>query len=243
MSELHAMRVIARIRNDFPEKFGIPRQSGLVEDLRADIVFEPEYRNPDAVRDLTQFSHLWLIWCFSEAARPDFSPTVRPPRLGGNQRVSVFATRSPFRPNPIGLSSVRLAGVELFTPLGPVLHVLGADLMDGTPIYDIKPYLPYADCHPDARDGFAGEVKARSLKVNFPPQLLAMLPEDRQNAVCGVLAQDPRPGYQADPARVYGMDFAGFCIRFTVKEDQLTVQEVFPSDKGPSNTGAGNETR
>lgn len=231
MSETHALRVIARIRSDFQDKFGIPRQSGLVNELSADIVFEPEFRNPDAVREIDQYSHLWLIWCFSEARQDGFRPTVRPPRLGGNRRVGVFATRSPFRPNPLGLSSVVLAGVSLSTPQGPVLHIKGADLLDGTPIYDIKPYLPYVDCHPNALDGFAGEVKQHRLSVDFPPALLEQIPQDRRQALIGVLAQDPRPGYQHDSERVYGLDFAGFRIRFSVKNDVLSVCEVILLDK------------
>lgn len=230
MSETHSMKVIARIRTDFPSKFGIPRQSNLVDELSAKIVFEPEFRNADAVRGLEQYTHLWLIWCFSEAVREEWSPTVRPPRLGGNRRVGVFATRSPFRPNPLGLSSVRLDRVCPDTPEGPVLHIRGADLMDNTPIYDIKPYLRYVDCHPDAADGFAGDVKQHCLTVDFPASLLSLLPPEKQAAVCGVLAQDPRPGYQNDPDRVYGLDFAGFCIRFRVSESVLQVCEVVSLD-------------
>jgi len=226
MSELSQLKIIARIRSDFPEKFGIPRQSGLVDDLKATVVFEPEFRNPDALRGLEGFSHLWLIWQFSKAVREDWSPTVRPPRLGGNERLGVFATRSPFRPNPIGLSCVRLDRVELHPELGPVIHVAGADLMDGTPIYDIKPYLPYADCKPDALGGFATLPKEATLEVDCPEELLARFPADRRAALLAVLAQDPRPSYQNDPERVYGMAFAGFNIRFTVAEDVLTVQAI-----------------
>ena len=222
------MQVIARIRSDFPEKFGIPRQSGLVEQLRAEIVFEPPYRNADALRGLEGFSHLWLIWEFSQAAREDWSPTVRPPRLGGNTRMGVFATRSPFRPNPIGLSCVRLEGVELTADRGPVIHVTGADLLDGTPIYDIKPYLPYADCRPDAVGGWTGGEADRLLEVICSPELLAPLPEDRRSALLGVLANDPRPHYQSDPERVYGLRFAGCNVRFTVDGDALTVLSVTP---------------
>ena len=226
MSELSQLKIIARIRSDFPEKFGIPRQSGLVDDLKATVVFEPEFRNPDALRGLEGFSHLWLIWQFSKAVREDWSPTVRPPRLGGNERLGVFATRSPFRPNPIGLSCVRLDRVELHPELGPVIHVAGADLMDGTPIYDIKPYLPYADCKPDALGGFATLPKEATLEVDCPEKLLTRFPADRRAALLAVLAQDPRPSYQNDPERVYGMAFAGFNIRFTVAEDVLTVQAI-----------------
>ena len=199
------MEIIATIRSDFPTKFGIPRQSGLVEELRATVVFEPEYRSPDALRGLEDFSHLWLIWQFSEAVRDKWSPTVRPPRLGGNTRMGVFATRSPFRPNPIGLSCVRLEGIRREPELGCVLEVSGADLMDGTPILDIKPYIPYADC---------------------PPELLERVPADKRAALTGVLSRDPRPPYQHDPERVYGLDFAGVNIRFTVDGDTLTVRAV-----------------
>ena len=226
MSELSQLKIIARIRSDFSEKFGIPRQSGLVEELKATIVFEPEFRNPDALRGLEGFSHLWLIWQFSKAVREDWSPTVRPPRLGGNERLGVFATRSPFRPNPIGLSCVKLDRVELHPELGPVIHVAGADLMDGTPIYDIKPYLPYADCKPDALGGFASLPKEATLEVDCPEKLLTRFPADRRAALLAVLAQDPRPSYQNDPERVYGMAFAGFNIRFTVAKDVLTVQAI-----------------
>ena len=219
--EQHTIKVIARIRSDFSTKFGVPRQSGLVDALRARIVFEPEYRNPDALRGIEGFSYLWLIWQFSEAVREGWSPTVRPPRLGGNARMGVFATRSPFRPNPIGLSCVRLESVER-TADGPVLVVSGADLMDGTPIYDIKPYLPYADCKAGASGGFAPQ-RAEELTVDFPPALLSRVPEDKRAALIGVLAQDPRPRYQSDPARVYGMGFAGIEVRFRVEEGVLTV--------------------
>jgi len=223
VSELSQMKVIAHIHSDFTEKFGIPRQSGLVEELKAAIVFEPEFRNPDALRGLEGFSHLWLIWQFSKAVRQDWSPTVRPPRLGGNERMGVFATRSPFRPNPIGLSCVKLERVELHPELGPVIHVAGADLLDGTPIYDIKPYLPYADCKPDAVGGFASAPKEATLHVVCPGEVLNGFPADRREALLAVLAQDPRPSYQNDPERVYGMGFAGFNVRFRVEEDVLTV--------------------
>ena len=217
------MQVIARIRSDFAEKFGIPRQSGLVNTLRAAVVFEPEFRNPDALRGIGDFSHLWLIWEFSEALRENWSPTVRPPRLGGNERVGVFATRSPYRPNPIGLSCVRLEEVRQEPALGTILIVSGADLMDGTPIYDIKPYIPYADAYPEARGGFAQDAPKPTLTVDFPPELLARVPADRREALCAVLALDPRPSYQNDPARIYGMHFADRNIRFTVKDNTLTV--------------------
>ncbi len=220
------IQVIARMRSDFATKFGIPRQSGLVEELRSTIVFEPEFRNPDALRGIRDFSHLWLIWQFSEAVRQGWSPTVRPPRLGGNTRMGVFATRSPFRPNNLGLSSVRLLGVEHTQEFGTVLHVGGADLMDGTPIFDIKPYIPYGDCHPEASGGFTDRAGAFLLKVDFPHDLLKKLPTDKREAAIGVLSHDPRPSYQRKADRLYGLTFAGFDIRFTVQEETLTVVEV-----------------
>ena len=220
------IQVIARMRSDFPTKFGIPRQSGLVEELRSTIVFEPEFRNADALRGIEGYSHLWLIWQFSEAVRTEWSPTVRPPRLGGNVRMGVFATRSPFRPNSLGLSSVRLLGVEQTENEGTVIHVAGADLMDGTPIFDIKPYIPYGDCHPDATGGFTDTAGEFLLNVNFPEELLQKLPEKKRSAAIGVLSHDPRPSYQRKPDRIYGLNFAGFDIRFTVQDDQLTVVEV-----------------
>ena len=229
MAQTAQVNIIARIRSDFSTKFGIPRQSGLVEELEAAVVFEPEYRNPDALRGLEGFSHLWLIWEFSQARRESWSPTVRPPRLGGNRRLGVFATRSPFRPNPIGLSCVRLLGVDLHTPDGPVIRVAGADLMDGTPIYDVKPYLPYADCKPEALGGFAAQPKQASLTVDFPEELLALVPERKRQALRGVLAQDPRPSYQEDPQRVYGMTFGGLEVKFRVEGDRLTVCQVEPA--------------
>lgn len=222
------IQVIARMRSDFPSKFGIPRQSGLVETLRSTIVFEPEFRNADALRGIEGFSHLWLIWQFSEAVRSDWSPTVRPPRLGGNTRMGVFATRSPFRPNSLGLSSVKLLGVEHTEDLGTVLHVGGADLMDGTPIFDIKPYIPYSDCHSEAAGGFADSAEDFLLDVEFPPELLKLLPPDKQSAAIMVLSHDPRPSYQRNPDRVYGLPFAGWDIRFTVKDDTLTVCDLAP---------------
>ena len=227
MSQPIPMHIIARIRTDFPTKFGIPRQSGLA-DAPARIIFEPEYRNADALRGIEGYTHLWLLWHFSEAERDGWSPTVRPPKLGGNQRMGVFATRSPFRPNAIGLSSVRLERVELHTPEGPVLQVRGADLMDGTPILDIKPYLPYTDAHPEAAGGFAAQALQQTVAVDCPPALLARLPADRQQALLDVLAQDPRPGYQHEPGRVYGFPFAGFEVRFTVEDDRLTVVSIEP---------------
>ncbi len=225
------IQAIARMHSDFSSKFGIPRQSGLVQELRSTIVFEPEFRNPDALRGIEEFSHLWLIWQFSEAVRQGWSATVRPPRLGGNTRMGVFATRSPFRPNNLGLSSVTLLGVEQTKNYGTVLHVGGADLMDGTPIFDIKPYIPYGDCHPDAVGGFTDRAGEFLLNVEFPQQLLQLLPEDKRDAAIGVLSHDPRPSYQRNPERVYGLLFAGMDIRFTVSEDVLTVREVVPMEK------------
>ena len=220
------IQVIARMHSDFATKFGIPRQSGLVEELKSTIVFEPEFRNPDALRGIEDFSHLWIIWQFSEAVRTGWSPTVRPPRLGGNTRMGVFATRSPFRPNNLGLSSVKLLGVEHTAEFGTVLHVGGADLMDGTPIFDIKPYIPYGDCHIDATGGFTDNAGEFILKVDFPVRLLNILPEEKREAAIGVLSHDPRPSYQRKPDRVYGLTFAGYDIRFKVAEDMLTVVEV-----------------
>ena len=225
-TEMAQVKVIAHIRSDFSTKFGIPRQSGLVEELTAQIVFSPEYRVPEAVRGLEEFSHIWLVWQFSGAVREDWSPTVRPPRLGGNTRMGVFSTRSPFRPNAIGLSCVRLLKVEPSTPQGPVLTVAGADLMDGTPILDIKPYIPYADCKPEATGGFTDRAGDFLLHVEFPPALLERVPENRREALIGVLSHDPRPSYQRNPERVYGMEFAGVNVRFRVAEDILTVLDV-----------------
>ncbi len=222
------MQIIARMKSDFPTKFGIPRQSGLVNALRSTIIFEPEFRKPDALRGIEDFSHLWLIWQFSETIRLDWSPTVRPPRLGGNARMGVFATRSPFRPNSIGLSSVRLLGLEYTEEFGTVIHVAGADLMDGTPIFDIKPYIPYGDCHPEATGGFTDNAGDFLLKVEFPCDLLKIIPENKRKAVMGVLSHDPRPSYQNDPDRIYGFSFAGYNIRFIVHDGTLSVQEVTP---------------
>ena len=217
------MKIIAHIENDFPTKFGIPRQSGLVNSLRSRIVFAPEYRNPDAFRGLEDFSHVWLIWEFSQAVRQKWSPTVRPPRLGGNTRMGVFATRSPVRPNPVGLSAVQLEEVVLHGADAPYLVVSGADLMNGTPIYDIKPYLPHIDSHPDARGGFAVPAAEHRLKVVFPEQWLEKVPEQLRDGLTEVLAQDPRPSYQHDPERVYGFGFARLEVKFTVDGDVLTV--------------------
>ena len=220
------MEIIARIRSPFAEKFGIPRQSGVVEELQATVVFEPAFRNPDAVRGLEGFSHVWLIWQFSRAVRHTWSPTVRPPRLGGNERMGVFATRSPFRPNAIGLSSVRLERIEFDRELGPVLHVSGADLMDGTPIFDIKPYLPYTDSHPEATGGFTDSAAMEPLTVDCPAELLERVAPEQRPGLLGVLASDPRPRYQDDPERVYGLTFAGRNVKFTVDGGRLTVLEV-----------------
>ena len=224
----HTIQVIARIRSEFPTKFGIPRQSGLVPETRATIVFEPEYRSADALRGIEGFTHLWLIWEFSEAIRKDWSPTVRPPRLGGNTRLGVFATRSPFRPNPIGLSCVRLEAVRKTEHEGTVLLVSGADLMDGTPIFDIKPYLPYADAHPEASGGFTADAGDFLLEVVLPQELEERIPQERRAALRGVLSHDPRPSYQGDPGRVYGMRFAEFDVRFRVEGKTLTVTDILP---------------
>lgn len=222
------MQIIARVHNDFPTKFGLPRQSGLVSEIQSVIVFEPEYRVPEALRGLEGYSHLWILWEFHQAVREKWSPTVRPPRLGGNTRMGVFATRSPFRPNPIGLSCVRLMDVRRTEQHGTVLVVSGADMMDGTPVYDVKPYLPYADCHPEATGGFAQAAMANRppLKVEIPAECLARISAARRPALIGVLAQDPRPAYQDDPRRVYGLPFAGLDVRFTVADGTLTVVEV-----------------
>ena len=218
---------IAHFRSAFPSKFGIPRQSGIVEELRGSIVFEPTYRKADALRGLEGFSHIWLIWEFSaNRTKREWQPTVRPPRLGGNEHMGVFATRSPFRPNALGLSCVEVESIEFTSDCGPVINVKGADLMDGTPIYDVKPYLPFTDSHPEARGGFADDVKDYALEVVFPEEWLQMIPADKREGLFGILAQDPRPSYQRKPDRVYGLTFAGFDIRFTVMDDVLTVVEV-----------------
>lgn len=221
-------KVIARIHSDFPSKFGIPRQSGLVDALRAAVVFEPEYRSPDALRGLDGFSHIWLIWQFDQTARTTWSPTVRPPRLGGKERMGVFATRSPFRPNAIGLSCVKLREIVSRPGLGSVLEISGADLMDGTPILDIKPYLPYTDCHPEAVGGFAGNSGGDTLLVEIPAHWLAFVPEDKREALKGVLSRDPRPPYQQDTERIYGMGFAGLNVKFSVCGGVLTVCQITP---------------
>ncbi len=220
------IKPIARIRSDFPSKFGIPRQSGLVESLESTIVFEPEFQNPDALRGIDGFSYLWLIWQFSESVGHEWSPTVRPPRLGGNTRMGVFATRSPFRPNNLGLSCVKLLGVEHTQGIGTVLHVGGADLMDGTPIFDIKPYIPYSDSKPDALGGFTDTAGDFLLQVEFPAEFLELLPTQKRQAAIDVLSHDPRPSYQRTAGRIYGLSFAGFDIRFTVDSDKLSVVDV-----------------
>ena len=224
------LRPIARVHSDFGSKFGVPRQSGLVPELTAELEFEPEFRSPEAVRGLEAFNHIWLIWQFSENADRGWSPTVRPPRLGGNRRVGVFASRSPFRPNPLGLSCVRLLEVRQDQARGPLLLLGGADLVDGTPVYDIKPYVPYADCHPEAAGGFAEEVAWRPLEVDFPPELLERVPEEKRAALRGILAMDPRPAYQKDPGRVYGFAFAGLELRFSVGEGRLRVLTAEPEN-------------
>ena len=222
------LEYIARIHTDFPTKFGIPHQSGRIQELKADIIFEPEYRNHEAFRGLEEYTHIWLIWEFSQAVRKEWSPTVRPPRLGGNVRMGVFATRSPFRPNPIGLSSVRLENVEFSEKYGPVLHVSGADLMDGTPIYDIKPYLAYVDSHPEASEGFAGPLKNYALDIECPPELLNQVPETKREALLTLLTQDPRPSYQDNPERIYGLRFAGMEIKFRVEDKTVYVVSISP---------------
>lgn len=220
------MKIIARMKSDFPSKFGIPRQSGLVDSLRSTIVFEPEYRNEDALRGLEAFSHLWIIWQFSEAVRDCWSPTVRPPRLGGNTRLGVFATRSPFRPNSIGLSSVKILGIEKTQNHSTVIHVAGADLMDGTPIFDIKPYIPYCDSHPDATGGFTDSAQDYILSVDFPFELMEKVPMDKRQSLIDVLSHDPRPSYQSDPDRIYGLNFGGQDIHFQIKDKTLCVIDV-----------------
>ncbi len=227
MANTVPMKIIGHIRTDFTTKFGVPRQSGLVQGLQAAIVFEPEFRVAEAFRGLEGYSHLWLLWQFSEAVREDWRPTIRPPRLGGNTRMGVFASRSPYRPNAIGLSSVKLERIETDTPEGPILWVSGADLMDGTPIFDVKPYLAYTDAHPEATGGFALQEKEGALDVTFLKELPPEFPAEKQAGLIEVLAQDPRPGYHEDPERVYGMEFAGFEVRFRVEGDRLTVVDLF----------------
>ena len=228
--ESYALKTIAKIHNGFPTKFGLPRQSSLIQELESEIILEPAYRNPDTLRGLEGFSHIWLLWGFSRSVREGWSATVRPPRLGGNVRMGVFATRSPYRPNPIGLSCVRLMRIDWEGSLAPVLHVAGADLMDGTPLFDIKPYLPYTDSHPSAIGGFTEASAFQPLTVDFPAPWLAMIPSESRAVLFRVLAEDPRPAYQDDPQRVYGFNYAGFDVRFTVTDGALTVVEVIRLD-------------
>ena len=225
------MKIIAKIETDFPDKFGIPRQSGLVEELKGTIVFEPEYRNPDALKGLEGYNYIWLLWQFEGVERDKWSVTVRPPRLGGNKHMGVFATRSPFRPNPIGLSSVKLERIELHTERGPLLHVSGIDLRHNTPIYDIKPYLPYVDCHMDAAGGFAHEVKDYELEVIFPEKFMVKIPREKREAIVAVLKQDPRPSYHNDPERVYGMSYKNYNIKFKVCDKTLVVCDITENPK------------
>ena len=220
------MKIIGHIHTDFPSKFGIPRQSGLVPELKGVIRFEPEFRNACGFRGLEGFSHIWILWKFSKSEKEHWSATVKPPRLGGKIRMGVFATRSPYRPNDIGLSCVKLEQVCFDDKYGPMLIVSGADLMDGTPIYDIKPYITYTDAHPDATEGFAFAVKEKVLQVEFPEELLLQYPPEKREAIIGVLKQDPRPAYDTDETRVYGVEFAGYDVRFTVVNDLLTVKEL-----------------
>ena len=225
------MKIIGRIYTDFPEKFGIPRQSGLIPELKGRIVFEKKYRNPEAFRGIEDFSYVWVIWQFSEAIREEWSPTVKPPRLGGNKRMGVFATRSPFRPNPIGLSSLRLEKIEMDKKDGPVLYVSGVDMVNGTPIYDIKPYLPYTDCHKDATNGFAGGIKDYELEVDFPEELLEKVPVEHRKNIVSILCQDPRPGY-IDDNREFGITFADNNIRFVVNDKVIRVTKVEAKGEG-----------
>lgn len=227
--EESTIKIIARMHSDFPEKFGIPRQSGLVDALESTIVFEPEFRNEDALRGLEDFSHLWIIWQFSKAIKSDWSPTVRPPRLGGNARMGVFATRSPFRPNNLGLSSVKIIGLERTEQYGTVIRVAGADLMDGTPIFDIKPYIPYCDAHPEAVGGFTDHASDFILRVVIAPEQLEIIPQNKRHALLELLSHDPRPSYQHDPQRIYGLSFSGYNIRFTVDDDKLIVKDILMS--------------
>lgn len=225
-NKMQELKVIAKIHTDFPEKFGIPRQSGLVKGARGTIIFEPEYRSAEAFRGMEGYSHIWIIWGFSQAERSNWSATVKPPRLGGKKRMGVFATRSPFRPNPIGISVVKLEEILFDEKRGPALKVSGVDMLDGTPIYDIKPYLPYTDSHPEASDGFAGEVFDHALNVNFPAELLEkILPEHRESLI-EILQQDPRTAFIEDESRIWGIAYAGFNIRFQVMGEKLTVCQV-----------------
>ncbi len=222
------MKIIGHIYNDFSSKFGIPRQSGIVDSLVSVIILEPEFRNPDVYRGMEGYSHIWLLWKFSEAQKESWSPTVRPPKLGGNTRIGVFASRSPYRPNPIGLSSVRIEHIESQSSDGPLLYIAGADLMNATPIYDIKPYLPYTDSHPDALGGYAQVPDENTLCVTFPEELLLQIPEHLRAGLIALLEQDPRPGYQTESNRIYGLSFGGFDINFSVKDKYLTVISLRP---------------
>lgn len=226
MSKDFSMKIIAHIYNDYTEKFGIPRQSGIVESVKSKIIFKPEYRNPDAFRGIEGFSYLWLIWQFSEVQQDVWSPTVRPPKLGGNTKMGVFATRSPFRPNSIGLSSVKLEKVEFDNKLGPVITVSGADIMNGTPIFDIKPYLPYTDIHSDAAEGFALQSKGKQVDVVYFDEIIKIIPENKRSALIDILSQDPRPAYQNEPDRIYGMKFSEYNVKFTVKDKILKIIEI-----------------
>ena len=222
----YQFRPIAYILSDFPDKFGIPRQSGLAQSLKSTLIFEPDFRFPDAFRGLEDYSHIWLIWGFSENKHSRWTPTVRPPRLGGNTRKDVFATRSPFRPNPVGLSSVKLDKIEFTKEHGPVLHISGADLMNGTPIFDIKPYLPYVDSHPDALNGFANSIKDYALHVTDPHEMLSYVPIEKRSAIIEILSQDPRPSYQEDPKRIYGLRFSDYEIKFRVEKNILYILSI-----------------
>ncbi|MBQ2288642.1 MAG: tRNA (N6-threonylcarbamoyladenosine(37)-N6)-methyltransferase TrmO [Lachnospiraceae bacterium] len=222
----YQFRPIAYIHSDFPDKFGIPRQSGLAQSLKSTLIFEPDFRFPDAFRGLEDYSHIWLIWGFSENKHSRWTPTVRPPRLGGNTRKGVFATRSPFRPNPVGLSSVKLDKIEFTKEHGPVLHISGADLMNGTPIFDIKPYLPYVDSHPDALNGFANSIKDYALHVTDPHEMLSYVPIEKRSAIIEILSQDPRPSYQEDPKRIYGLRFSDYEIKFRVEKNILYILSI-----------------
>ena len=222
----YQFRPIAYIHSDFPDKFGIPRQSGLAQSLKSTLIFEPDFRFPDAFRGLEDYSHIWLIWGFSENKHSRWTPTVRPPRLGGNTRKGVFATRSPFRPNPVGLSSVKLDKIEFTKEHGPVLHISGADLMNGTPIFDIKPYLPYVDSHPDALNGFANSIKDYALHVTDPHEMLSYVPIEKRSAIIEILSQDPRPSYQEDPKRIYGLRFSDYDIKFRVEKNILYILSI-----------------
>ena len=222
----YQFRPIAYIHSDFPDKFGIPRQSGLAQSLKSTLIFEPDFRFPDAFRGLEDYSHIWLIWGFSENKHSRWTPTVRPPRLGGNTRKGVFATRSPFRPNPVGLSSVKLDKIEFTKEHGPVLHISGADLMNGTPIFDIKPYLPYVDSHPDALNGFANSIKDYALHVTDPHEMLSYVPIEKRSAIIEILSQDPRPSYQEDPKRIYGLQFSDYEIKFRVEKNILYILSI-----------------